>query len=166
MINVYFIRMKVREMDISLKRLSDMTGVGYATIHAVMQEERQLSDLKARNYIAIVEALFTPYELLILEKARFKGMGKGLKGIEKEYHKLVLRAFKEKDCKINLSGGVTSDENGVLRLPPSHIILRVKGTPLNEEIRIFDKDLYLEFSQHQKRRKEDAILEHLESKAK
>lgn len=141
--NKEFIKRQMEIVGISKNRLKDITGVGYATINDFFNKD--VYNIKAENYLKIVNELFTPFEQLLYANACEKSIGSKY-DIEYWYDELVKRkvkqAFETGKIDIKKSGGVISDDNGILRQVPAHLIVTFKDVEGNSYIRIFDGETY------------------------
>lgn len=143
MMNKEFIEKQMNNVGISKNRLKDITGIGYATINDFFNKDGY--NITADNYLKIVNTLFTPFEQLLYANARTKSIGSKY-DIEYWYDELIKRkvkqAFKTGKIDFRKSGGVISDDNGVLRDVPAHLIVTFKDVEGNSYIRIFDGEAY------------------------
>ena len=159
MMNKEFIERQMKIIGISKNRLKIITGIGYATINDFFNIDEY--NIKAENYLKIVNELFTPFEQLVYANACTKSIGSKY-DIEYWYDELVKRkvkeAFETGKIDIQRSSGVISDDNGVLRQIPVHLIVTFKDVEGNSYIRIFDQNAYRNSS------KKEAVKQYFEIK--
>lgn len=143
MMNKEFIEKQMNNVGISKNRLKDITGIGYATITDFFNKDDY--KITADNYLKIMSALFTPFEQLVYANARAKSIGSKY-DLDYWYDELIKRkvkqAFETSKIDIRKSGGVISDDNGVIRDVPAHLTVTFKDVEGNSDIRIFDGDAY------------------------
>lgn len=155
MINKSFIKAKMEDMNINANKLKDITKLGYATISSFLNKEDY--NIKAESYLTIVDELFTPFEQMVyvnaVNKARYSK-----NNIEYWYHELLTRkvseAFESGKINIQKSGAPYSDDDGVMRMVPAHLIVSFKDPEGQNEIRIFDGEAYRDSS------KQNAVKKH------
>lgn len=142
MMNKNFIEKQMNNIGISKNRLKDITGIGYATITDFFNKDYKIT---ADNYLKIVNALFTPFEQLVYANALTKSINSKY-DLDYWYDELIKRkvkqAFETGKIDIQKSGGITSDDNGVIRDVPAHLIVTFKDVEGNSYIRIFDGEAY------------------------
>lgn len=137
----------MQDMGINANKLKDITGLGYATISSFLNKDEY--NIKADSYLNIINELFTPFEQMVyanaVNKARYSK-----NNIEYWYHELLTRkvseAFENDKIVIQKSGAPYSDEDGVVRMVPAHLIVTFKDPEGQNEIRIFDGEAYRDSS--------------------
>lgn len=155
MMNKKFIKGQMQDMGINANKLKDITGLGYATISSFLNKDEY--NIKADSYLNIINELFTPFEQMVyanaVNKARYSK-----NNVEYWYNELLTRkvadAFESGKIDIQKSGSPYSDEDGVVRMVPAHLIVTFKDPEGKNEIRIFDGEAYRDSS------KQNAVKKH------
>ncbi|MGJ5700398.1 hypothetical protein ACTFIB_10855 [Staphylococcus chromogenes] len=117
-------------------------------------------NLFSKNYITIIDTLFTPFEQLIYANAQLKSIGSKnntdywYNGFKR--HK-VLNSEK---MVVMRSGGARSDENGIIRMLPALTFNDLEG---NNMIRILDNDMYRNMDNVGQKKKIELVKEYFSS---
>lgn len=130
--NLEFIKYQMNFADVNALYLHKLTKVGYATINDLLNGKRQLDTLQAKNYIRLVDALFTKTEQAIIDSSR------DVEDYKNKHKELIKYALNQSDCEVDLSGGVDYNSKNEPLSMPSHIKLEWSIF----ELRIYDEELY------------------------
>ncbi|MDC3414253.1 hypothetical protein [Terrihalobacillus insolitus] len=140
-----------KKMNMSSYYLWKLTGIGYATINGVLNGDRQLDMLQAKNYERIINYLFTPTEKNLAERSNW-----GVDQYEAFHKQAIMQALNSDDVKVYRSGAVMYDGKEPKSIP-AHINIEwgyIDDNAINKscrekmigrhlhDIRIFDHELY------------------------
>ncbi|HDT9062318.1 TPA: hypothetical protein REF75_002229 [Staphylococcus pseudintermedius] len=140
MMNKDFIKKQIEVSGLNISKLKNITGIGYATLSDYLNKSEY--NISAKHYSNIINTLFTPFEQLLLANACKKAIGSNYDYLY-WYDELRRRKIASgNNVEVSLSGAPQSDEKGIVRALPAHVIITFNDVEGKNNIRIFDNDLY------------------------
>ncbi|EJO7204232.1 TPA: hypothetical protein ACJHHF_001881 [Staphylococcus pseudintermedius] len=140
MMNKDFIKKQIEISGLNISKLKNITSVGYATLSDYINKPEY--NISAKHYTTIVNTLFTPFEQLLFANACIKAIGSNYDYLY-WYDELRRRKIaSSNNIEVSLSGAPQSDEKGVVRVLPAHVIVTFNDIEGKNSIRIFDDNLY------------------------
>ncbi|MDF0320924.1 hypothetical protein O0M08_11050 [Staphylococcus pseudintermedius] len=142
--NKDFIKKQIEISGLNILKLKNVTGIGYATLSDYINKPEY--NISAKHYTKIVNTLFTPFEQLLFSNACIKAISSNYDYLY-WYDELRRRKIANSDnIEVSLSGAPQSDEKGVVRVLPAHVIVTFNDVEGKNSIRIFNDNLYADMN--------------------
>lgn len=137
MINKEFIRDQMKYAGITINKLKNITGIGYATLNDYLNKKDY--DIKAKNYDLIVNTLLTPYEQLLYANVQLNSLN------SKTNHFYLFNELKCRKVFANIKSdsiAIKSSYSDSKNSLPKHVEIIFKDEEGNNKIREFNEELY------------------------